>query len=314
MDVMTNTPLDVRTNLVSEPAVAAPRTRYGRSRRPVLATFGRVLLTMVAMFAVVLTGSLAGSGVLQALGAPELAAAAGAHLLVFLLAIVVAWLLMRRLLEGDRSGYLALGWNNGRALTATLIGLGAAAASIGAGMLLLIARGDAEFRLLDTSVIPDLAWTLVVMFTVSVLLQGFPEELLWRGYLQTTLMERLGHWVAVMIGAVGFGVLHVVSMGSGTTVIDKALYVLMAIGLGAACGALRLVTGSTWAAIGFHSGFHLALRGSEFIVGGGEGGMPIGEMAVVLAVVTGICFVVWRVRDLTPDVHRVGWHSVGSPS
>ncbi len=280
---MTNTPL---TN----------PTRYARSRRLVLATLGRVLLTMVAMLVVVLSGSLLGSTVLQALGAPELVAAAGAHLLVFLLSIPVAWLLLRRLLEGDRSGYLAMGWNGGRALGAAGIGLGAAAATIAVGVLVLVLRGDARFQLLDTSVIPDLGLTILVLFTVSILLQGFPEELLWRGYLQTTLMERLGPWVAVLIGAVGFGVMHVVSMGSGTTMADKVLYIVMAIGLGAASGALRLVTGSTWAAIGFHSGFHLAMRGSEFVVGGGYAGVPVAWLAVLLAVVTGVCFGVRRVR------------------
>lgn len=96
------------------------------------------------------------------------------------------------------------------------------------------------------------------LLALAFLLQGIPEELLFRGYLRGTLAERVPVDTAVAVSAVSFGVLHIVSMGSGDTVAAKSLYVLYAIGMGLAAGGLRALTGSTWAAIGFHGGIHLA--------------------------------------------------------
>ena len=47
---------------------------------------------------------------------------------------------------------------------------------------------------------PELALALAYVLTVSILLQGIPEELLWRGYFQTTAMSRLTPiWAAIYV-------------------------------------------------------------------------------------------------------------------
>lgn len=271
---------------------AEPLTRYGRSRHLVLATAGRLLLTMFTMMVISFGAAVLGFQIVTWAGGSETMGTIGAHVTAFLFSIPLVWSL-RRWVEGDRSGYLAMGWRGSRTLVHTLIGLGAAAVCIVAGLLASVALGHGRLRLAELSA-SEFAVSLVLVFTVSVLLQGFPEELLWRGYLQTTLMERLGPWRAALLGALGFGAMHVVSIGSGDTVASKVLYVVGAICMGAAMGALRLVTGSTWAAIGFHSGYHIVNRTRSVWVEVSSGDGFAVVTPIACAVVALACWLVWR--------------------
>lgn len=231
-------------------------TRYAGSIRLALATTGRIVLTMVAMIAMLLPAV----GVAAGLGAIGLGGSARdivAHVAVFVTILPVAWLLRNRL-EGDPATYLALGWRGGRALGALVVGLVVAVAIIGTPSLVAAVQGVAGFGSAPTD--DPLALRLLYVLTVSFFLQGFPEEVLWRGYLQTTLMARLSPVTAAVLSAVFFGSMHLMSVGSGDTWVGKLGYVAGAIGMGLVMAGLRLVTGSTWAAVGYHTGFHLTTR------------------------------------------------------
>lgn len=233
-------------------------TRFSRSARLGLATLGRTLLAMVSMIVLsIVPGMIAYFGA-KALGAPEALATPLAHAATFV-AYLFAVRALRHSFEGDPDTYLAAGWDGGRALRSVVIGLLAGAVIVGIPQLAAVVSGTIQIGGLAMQG-ADLWLRVLQIITVSFLLQGFTEEFLWRGYLVTTLMSRWSPAVAAVISAVGFGVMHVVSGGSGETFESKAMYALAAIGMGLTAAGLRLVTGSTWAAIGFHTGWHLTTR------------------------------------------------------
>ena len=121
-------------------------------------------------------------------------------------------------------------------------------------------RSSAGARDFSAGPDPELALALAYVLTVSILLQGIPEELLWRGYFQTTAMSRLTPIWAAIWSAVGFGALHFFSLGASATVGENIVKALTAIAFGLVMAALRLVTGSTWAAISYHAFHHIIWR------------------------------------------------------
>jgi membrane protease YdiL (CAAX protease family) len=64
----------------------------------------------------------------------------------------------------------------------------------------------------------------------------------------------------VIISSAGFGVLHIFSQSPASTLMEKLLYVVMAVALGFACTAARIRGGGLWMAVGVHWGFHLGMR------------------------------------------------------
>lgn len=233
-------------------------TRFSRSPRRGLATLGRTLLAMVSMIVLsILPGMVAYFGA-KALGATEELAVPLAHAVTFV-AYLFAVRALRGRFEGDPDTYLAVGWDGGRAIRSVVIGLLCGAVILGTPQLVSVLSGTIQIG--GPALAGVALWLRVLqIFTVSFLLQGFTEEFLWRGYLMTTLMSRWSPATAAVISAVAFGAMHVVSGGSGETVESKAWYALAAIGMGLTAAGLRLVTGSTWAAIGFHTGWHLTTR------------------------------------------------------
>jgi membrane protease YdiL (CAAX protease family) len=82
------------------------------------------------------------------------------------------------------------------------------------------------------------------------LFEALPEELIFRGYLYRNLADRFPRWLAVVGQAVlftAFGVL----IGAAGSVDRIVLFFTFSLTL----GALRAVTGSLWAPIGFHLAF-----------------------------------------------------------
>lgn len=133
-----------------------------------------------------------------------------------------------------------------------LLGIGLAAAVVLAVGLPLTRLG-----LLRPNAVPDLPlWALLIAGVAqAALLQGFPEELLFRGYQMTALRAR--PVVAVFVSAAVFGVLHLVSNGGQESTLERILYLALPFGFAVTAGALMIVTGSLWAAVGIHSGLHV---------------------------------------------------------
>ncbi len=139
----------------------------------------------------------------------------------------------------------ALAWCVGMIITAFLVVSGTGLL----GDLLGVAR-------VEPAVPGDTWWSaILIQIALGFFLQGIPEELVWRGWLFRSLgSTRTAAAVSVLV----FTVMHLASQGGQEGWGERFIYLAMPFGFGAAAMAARWVSGSTWAAVGAHGGFHLS--------------------------------------------------------
>lgn len=213
-----------------------------------------------------------------------------------LAAVLVVWLLMRFV---DRRPLR----ESGLRVTASsplwlLLGMGVSAVILlGIGMPL-----EAAGLLREAPTEPiALPAALVVLIGLgkAFLLQGFPEELFFRGYLLQVLRSR--PITAVLVSSAVFGALHIISHGNQANLVERFIYLIPPTGFAITAGALVLLTKSLWAAVGIHGGFHVAnYLGSSWGMGDGavfNAAVGIGFVAVGLVLLG-----VWH-RRRGPDEH-----------
>jgi len=99
-------------------------------------------------------------------------------------------------------------------------------------------------------------WVVVLLLLgMAFLLQGIPEELLFRGWLMSIVRHR--PWLAFWWTTIAFASIHLISDGGQQHWHDYLAYLAIPFGFGALAGALVLLTGSMWVAAGVHAGFHV---------------------------------------------------------
>ena len=107
----------------------------------------------------------------------------------------------------------------------------------------------------DQSVLQGPLWLAIVeSFSVAFLLQGIPEEIIWRGWLFSSLGETR---FAAAASVLGFTVLHLLSQVGQQNLLEHITYLALPCGFAVTAMIVRIVSGSTWSAIGVHGGFHL---------------------------------------------------------
>ena len=99
-------------------------------------------------------------------------------------------------------------------------------------------------------------WLAIVeSFSIAFLLQGIPEEIIWRGWLYSSLGETR---FAAVSSVLGFTALHLLSQGGQQNLLEHLTYLALPCGFAVTALIVRMISGSTWAAIGVHGGFHVA--------------------------------------------------------
>lgn len=239
-------------------AIRRPGSRWLR----VVAVVGPVVALLVA--------TLAPAGLMALLPAMEDDTPAGAvvvvvvvqSLVVCLLALLLCMGLLR--LHGLRLRDAGFRWTR-----VSLPSLGAGLA-VGATVIVAVGLPLTRLGLLRTDEGWDLPWWALIVagLAQALLLQGLPEEVLFRGYQMTAL--RLRPLAALVISSSVFGALHLISNGGQTNALERALYLVLPFGFAFAGGALMIVTDSLWAAVGVHTGVHVGfLIGLGFGIGNG---------------------------------------------
>ncbi|MGH3674028.1 MAG: lysostaphin resistance A-like protein [Pseudonocardiaceae bacterium] len=100
-----------------------------------------------------------------------------------------------------------------------------------------------------------LATTTIMIAISTLLVQGFPEELVFRGYMFRNLGGALPLWATVASSSLIFGSMHVFSNSGATTPGEHVLYAVSATGFGLMLATCRTVSGTLWLGLGFHGGF-----------------------------------------------------------
>lgn len=100
-----------------------------------------------------------------------------------------------------------------------------------------------------------LALALVNFLGLAFLQQAIPEELLFRGWLLSTLRAR--PVLAIAATTLTFTVIHLVSEGGQENLGERFLYLVPPFGFALLAVGLLLWTRSLWAAVGVHGGVHV---------------------------------------------------------
>lgn len=185
------------------------------------------------------------------------ALAAVIQLLVLGFVVVVLRLWMTRV---ERTPLRAAGWRWGRrSVLWLLLGIAVSAASLVIVTAVLPATGPVRSSgSLPGGEDPGVLMTLLLVvyyLGLAFAQQGIPEELLFRGWLLWRLRDR--PIVAIAVTTLVFTLIHLVSQGGQQSWIDHVFYLAQPLGFSLLAVGLLLWTGSLWAAIGVHGGFHI---------------------------------------------------------
>lgn len=117
---------------------------------------------------------------------------------------------------------------------------------------------------------PDLARTVLLLLLAVLVAEAIPEEAVFRGYVMHALGTVARGWWVIIAQALLFTLFGALLRQSWNPV-DLSLFLAMGIGF----GWLRLLTGSVWMSIGFHTAFQtgaqLVLTHEGLDFGGGTG-------------------------------------------
>lgn len=266
-----------------------------------LPEWARIVLTMLAMFLAYLpiigitmipavTEGLKSTNYWANLSA-NLAGQGSVGITMLLLAILMVRLIDRRPV---RSLGLRLGV---RALAALIVGTALATGVMYATTYALNLAGVTTHIDPTTPTVANVPVALLIVFIIgrAFLLQGFGEEVLFRGYLLQSLNTRPQR--AVWVSAAAFGILHLVSQGAQEGILDRFLFLLLPFGFAVLAGHLAILMRSAWVAIGIHGGMHVgAMSAMQWLQ------WDSGSMSVTIA--SGIVFLILGIaagRFISPE-------------
>lgn len=163
-------------------------------------------------------------------------------------------------------------------------------------------------------------WTVMVPVLANSVMAGMYEEVLFRGVLFRVIEERLGSWLALLISALFFGLLH---LGNPNATLVAAIAI--ALEAGVLLAAAYVLTRRLWLAIGIHFAWNFTqggvfgvavsgnqtsgllqstLRGPE-LLSGGEFGAEASIIAVVVCTAANV-YLVWRAQK-TGNLVKPSW-------
>lgn len=160
-------------------------------------------------------------------------------------------ILARRAMDRDSVGSLGLRLDRA-AVSQFVIGATAFLVPSAIGFAIVLALGW-------VTITPIASWAEILAFVpllvvLVFLYEALPEELAFRGYMQTNLATRLSYWTTIIVQAVLFSLWGTALwlFTSGELMLDRlVIFFFMAFLL----GILRATTGSVWTTIGFHVAF-----------------------------------------------------------
>ena len=152
----------------------------------------------------------------------------------------------------EKRGLFSIGFNKKGVVPEYLLGVGVGALMISIPALVCYLTGCIKFTL-DTSASP----LVITLLFLAFILQGLGEEVLFRGYLLTSLSRRNNVWMAIIVSSVVFAIFHISNADFGIIpFINITLFGIFA-------AVFMLKRGSIWAVGAIHSVWNF-LQGNFF--------------------------------------------------
>ena len=152
----------------------------------------------------------------------------------------------------EKRKLFSMGFNKRGLVFEYILGLFLGALMIALPALVCYLTGCVSFSF-DASVSP----LVIVLFFVAFILQGMGEEVLFRGYLMTSLARRHNVWVAIIVSAIMFSIFHIPNSNfSIIAFINIFLFGIFA-------GVFTLKRGNIWAVSALHTAWNF-LQGNIF--------------------------------------------------
>jgi membrane protease YdiL (CAAX protease family) len=223
------------------------------------------------------------------------------------IAIYVGW---ARLIERRSASELSLSGAGKELGAGFLVGAGLYTASV----LILIALGVYRIEGLNP-------WTYVIPAVAMALSSGLFEELLFRGVLFRSMSDMFGDWIALVVSAAVFGLVH---LHNPAATLTGAIFISVEAGL--LLAAAYMLTRRLWLSIGFHMSWNYTqsaifsgivsgsvsepglirsnIKGPDILTGGSFG-LEASIIAFALCSTTGIVLLIMAVRRGT--IARPAW-------
>lgn len=186
----------------------------------------------------------------------------GANAAIFLLTpiavVIMLWGWMRFV---ERRQLRAIGlFDTSKILSGILGGTAIVAVPMAIGWVFLSLFSEPEAQhdaVPNTASVGVIVASVVYVLVRSYLLQGIPEELIYRGWLFSTTAER--PIFTVVWTTLAFTVPHLFSSGGQQSTTDFLLYLVLPLGMAVLAGAVVVWKKSVWWAAGTHGGMHAVM-------------------------------------------------------
>ncbi len=244
------------TKATSPAPIVADMTAESREPAPRWPTWARIIAPVAILLTALVSASLITAPIMLLLPYSN-ALESGRNLVASVLASVFTVALLWLYLSFVERRTLSFTGFRFTKLSLAMFGVGAlaSAAVLAAAAAPATATGTLRPYATDFEGVPT-ALVIALLIAQAVLLQGLPEELLFRGYLVNTLAAR--PWVAVGASTLLFTVIHLASGGGQQGMVERFIYLLPPFGFSLSAVGLALLTRSLWTAVGVHAGIHLA--------------------------------------------------------
>lgn len=223
------------------------------------------------------------------------------------IAVYVGW---ARLIERRSASELSLSGAGREWGAGLLVGAGLYTASV----LILIALGVYRIEGLNP-------WTFVIPALAMALSSGVFEELLFRGVLFRSVSDMFGDWIALLVSAAVFGLVH---LHNPAATLTGAIFISVEAGI--LLAAAYMLTRRLWLSIGFHMSWNYTqsaifsgivsggvaepglirsnIKGPEILTGGSFG-LESSIIAFALCTATGMVLLIMILRRGT--IERPAW-------
>lgn len=205
-----------------------------------------------------------------------------------------AYLLLTKKIDRRDPSVLSLGLNS-QALKAFIFSLVLAGITVGLGAYISNHFFFDQMLYLDERTWADLPTALIAGF----LLQGLPEEVVFRAYLPQTLEK--DPWPTFALTSLAFMIFHWQYLFMPP--FEALANLAYPLAFGALAFVLRYLSGSTWAAVAVHGGIHV-FRNILSIYGFHDGPLRALITAIIMTILV-MLILIWKKDEFRPENNRI---------